>query len=133
MDSGQTASARAHDELHFLLRGERPEDAAREEAEAGKLRLGRIFRAREPHDGRGGSGRKPRRIVEPRLDGGGGTDGSAEAAVHAQSRIGHAPAKGAGGTDVLAGAARRLQISLDALRRQQADLLQYDAPPLSDP
>ena len=125
----QARTASANVELHFLLRGDRPEDAAREKAETRKHRIRRAFRACEAHAWRISShnSRQLRRIVKPCLDGGGRTDGRAKAAFDTEIGMRHAPTKRADGTDVLARAARRLQISLDAIRRQ-VNFLQCDAP-----
>ena len=129
MDGRQTGAASADVELHFLLGSDRPEDAAREKAEARKSGIRRTFRACEAHAWRIGShdSRQLRRIIKPRLDGGGRTDGRAEAAVDTEIGMRHAPAERADGTDILTRAARRLQISLDAIRRQ-VNFLQCDAP-----
>ena len=125
----QARAASANVELYFPLRSDRPEDAAREKAEAQKRRIWRTFRACEAHAWRISShnSRQLRRIVKPRLDGGGRTDGRAETAVDTEIGMRHAPAERADRTDVLARAARRLQISLDAIRRQ-VNFLQCDAP-----
>ena len=129
VDGRQTGAASADVELHFLLRGDRPEDAAREKAEARKSGIRRAFRACEAHAWRIGShdSRQLCRIIKPRLDGGGRTDGRAKAAVDTEIGMRHAPAERADGTDILTRAARRLQISLDAIRRQ-VNFLQCDAP-----
>lgn len=129
VDGRQTRAARAYVELHFLLRGDCPEDAAREKAEARKHGIRRAFRACEAHAWRIGShdSRQLCRIIKPRLDGGGRTDGRAKAAVDTEIGMRHAPAERADGTDILTRAARRLQISLDAIRRQ-VNFLQCDAP-----
>ena len=129
VDGRQTCAASADVELHFLLRGDRPEDAAREETDAWKSRIRRAFRACEAHAWRISShnSRQLRRIVKPCLDGGGRTDGRAKAAVDTESGMRHAPAERADGTDILTRAARRLQISLDTPCRRQADLFQSDA------
>lgn len=126
----QARAARAYVELHFPLRGDCPEDAAREKAETRKSGIRCAFRACEAHAWRIGShdSRQLCRIIKPRLDGGGRTDGRAKAAVDTEIGMRHAPAKRTDGTDVLARAARRLQISLDAPCRRQADLFQSDAP-----
>ena len=130
VDGRQTGAASADVELHFLLRSDRPEDAAREKAEARKSGIRRAFRACEAHAWRINShnSRQLRRIIQPRLDGGGRTDGRAEAAVDTEIGMRHAPAERADGTDVLARAARRLQAPLDAPCRRQADLFQCDGP-----
>ena len=129
MDSRQTRAAKADVELYFPLRGNRPEDAAREKAEARKHGIRCAFRACEAHAWRISShnSRQLRRIVKPRLDGGGRTDGRAKAAVDTEIGMRHAPAERADGTDILARAARRLQVPLDAPCRQ-VNFLQCDAP-----
>ena len=125
----QARAASANVELHFPLRGDCPEDTAREKAETRKSGIRRAFRACEAHAWRigGYDSRQLRRIIKPRLDGGGRTDGRAEAAVDTEIGMRHAPAERADGTDILTRAARRLQISLDAIRRQ-VNFLQCDAP-----
>ena len=129
VDGRQTCAASADVELHFLLRGDRPEDAAREKAETRKSGIRRAFRTCEAHAWRISShdSRQLRRIVKPCLDGGGRTDGRAKAAVDTEIGMRHAPAERADGTDILTRAARRLQISLDTPCRRQADLFQSDA------
>ncbi len=129
VDGRQTGAARADVELHFLLRGNCPEDAAREKAEARKSGIRRAFRTCEAHAWRIGShdSRQLRRIIKPRLDGSGRTDGRTETAVDTEIGMRHAPAKRARRTDILARAARRLQAPLDAPCRRQADLFQSDA------
>ena len=129
VDGRQTCAARTDVEPHFLLRGDRPENAAREKAKARKHGIRRAFRACEAHAWRISShdSRQLRCIVKPRLDGGGRTDGRAEAAFDTEIGMRHAPAKRARRTDILARAARRLQAPLDAPCRRQADLFQSDA------
>ena len=129
VDGRQTRAASANVDLHFPLRGDCPEDAAREKAEARKSGIRRASRACEAHAWRISSrnSRQLRRIIKPRLNGGGRTDGRAEAAFDTEIGMRHAPAERADGTDILARAARRLQISLDAIRRRQVDLFQSDA------